>query len=91
VLCLFDFGKPFTLIVRNNYRRICGKMGLTIEESLFIGLLLSTRSEKATNKITVHSKYNYAYDSKQDKRFDKTKDEVALLLCSLFDHLALID
>jgi hypothetical protein len=35
----------------------------------------------------VHSKYNYAYDLNQDKRFDKTKDELALLIYFLFDHL----
>jgi hypothetical protein len=33
----------------------------------------------------VHSKY-YAYDSNYNKRFDKTKNEVALLICFLFDR-----
>jgi hypothetical protein len=27
----------------------------------------------------------YRYDSNQDKRFNKTKDEVTLLICFLFD------
>jgi hypothetical protein len=40
---------------------------------------------EATNKTTVHSKYNYAYDSNKDKHFDKRKDEVAFLICFLFD------
>jgi hypothetical protein len=42
----------------------------------------------AINKTVQWSyKHNYQYDSNQDKRFDKTKDEVAFLICFLFDHL----
>jgi hypothetical protein len=34
----------------------------------------------------VHKKHNYKDNPKDDKRFDKSKDEVALLICFLFDH-----
>jgi hypothetical protein len=34
----------------------------------------------------VHSKYTYAYVLILDELFDKAKDEVALLVCFLFDH-----
>jgi hypothetical protein len=42
---------------------------------------------QATNKTTMYSKYTHVYDQAKKRRFDKIKDEVALLIYFLVDHL----
>jgi hypothetical protein len=49
----FSISAKLTVIVNNNYPRISGKMGFTIEEKAFL-LECYFRN--------VHSKYNFAYD-----------------------------
>jgi hypothetical protein len=62
-------------------------MGFTIEKK---ALIINRFFERwATNKTTVYRKYNYRYLN-QDKRLDKTKDEVAVLIGFLFDHLVFV-
>jgi hypothetical protein len=58
----------FTVIVSsNNYSIINGKMGCTIEDKA----------------VFINNYLINRYDSNQEKRFDKAKNEVALI----FDHL----
>jgi hypothetical protein len=60
-------------------------MGFTIEEK---ALLLECHFRNRVKRQPIKRLCcNYSYDSNQNKRFDKTKDAVALLICFLFDHL----
>jgi hypothetical protein len=51
--------------------------------------ILAKFTDVSLNKTTVHTKHNYRYEPKHDKCFDKTINEVALLVCFLFLSLCL--
>jgi hypothetical protein len=82
----FSISAKFTVIVNNNYPRISGKMGFTIEEKAFLlecyfRNVVNRQSKKrpCIVSITLHM-------TKYEKRFNKTKEEVTLLIYFLFNH-----
>jgi hypothetical protein len=61
-------------------------MGFTIEEKAFL-LVCYFRNGVSRQPIKRPYIASIILRSNYDKRFYKTKDELALLLCFLFDHL----
>jgi hypothetical protein len=54
----------FTIILSNNYPKISGKIGFTIEEKAFLleRYFQNRVNRQPIKRLCIHCKYNYAYD-----------------------------